>query len=616
MKRESIAIHPRACGIETELGVIAPGLGLDITAGGRFLEFFRAAFPGGERRIRWDPRERTGCGYDESADRRHHSYLNDPAWQEGLNFLLKNAARLYLDGTHAEISSPTGLDPRMVVVWNRAGYLFLDRIRTGLEAEGKKFLIFRNNVAIDPGSARKSAHPRDNARETWGSHLNITGSQSVPEEDFVRRALPWFTEQIVLSGAGKVGCDVAGAGVDFQISQRADFTEDEANGNTIAHRPIVCTRNFYLGAYADIRRFRRIHMIHLDSNMLELPEYLKIALNVIFNMALEDGFIDDRFEIYNPVSEIHKISWDLELRHRLWLTNQRKSRNIIDCLWDWCDLFWEYLEAYYPEEEELKAAVIWFSLILKKLAKKDWEGLWGWLDWVTNMLVIREAIGRKGKSWADYLAYDLDLRYHDNSMGGLFHEKIAGHPNVVRVTTDDEIERAISTPPPTRSRWIHEIIRRYGENVEASTYWNRISFRGVEGRPGFQVLILNDPGIVWNEALASQLLALPLPEFLDEIQHHAELSAEVMHSQRDLALRDERFDDDGGNGRCNPDAEDEEQTWLDMARNRMGHVIRSILPTTGEHKNTSLHRCSECRLVHDAQGRIRQDLPPASEKKR
>lgn len=621
MRRESRAIYPRACGNETELGMIAPDLGLNVTAGRDFIDRFRSSTKplGVDVEVEWDPRPRLRLSYDLVEERKHHAYLKDPLWRSGRNFLLDNGARFYLDGEQAEISSPKCLSPLMLLTWNRACYLLLDKIRAQFAADGVKYSIFRNNVAIDMEEMRRQeAHKR--RRSAWGFHLNLTSARFVPGDILIRRAIPWFAGQIPLHGSGKVGCDVPGVDIDFQISQRADFMEDDANNNTMAFRPIFNTRDV---AYADERRFRRVHIIPFDANMLELPDFLKTALNTIFFMALEDGIIDDRFEIYNPVAEIHKISWDLEFRNRVWRVNQRKTRNTLDCLRDYLHLFWEYLEAYWPEEWELKSAVILASLKVEKFAKKDWDGLFGWSDWVTKREVIRGVLEREGKNWQDSRAYQLDSRYHDNnhSAGLFFRKGISGHPNVMRLTSDEEVERAVTTPPPTSLKWVIEIMRRYQGQIASSTYWDRISFRReLADRTEYPTLIFNDPNIVWDEKLAEELLSLPLPEFLEAANDHLVLATSVRRFYGDMDKKEGGgSDDDDDDDRDREEMrrphmeEDDSSPWLDAARKkamggepapRYGLTVVDQSINRGHGGAGAPHHCSQCRLHHDASGRV------------
>ena len=59
----------------------------------------------------------------------------------------------------------------------------------------------------------------------------------------MRYLLPWFVSRQVFTGAGKVGTENGASPVDYQISQRADFFEEEVGLETTLKRPIVNTRD-------------------------------------------------------------------------------------------------------------------------------------------------------------------------------------------------------------------------------------------------------------------------------------------------------------------------------------------------------------------------------------
>ena len=86
---------------------------------------------------------------------------------------------------------------------------------------------------------------------------------SVPFAMLVRNLIPWFVTRQVFTGAGKVGSENGAEAVDFQISQRADFFEEEVGLETTLKRPIINTRD---EPHADPALWRRLHVIVGDAN--------------------------------------------------------------------------------------------------------------------------------------------------------------------------------------------------------------------------------------------------------------------------------------------------------------------------------------------------------------
>ena len=69
----------------------------------------------------------------------------------------------------------------------------------------------------------------------------------------------------------------------FQLTQRADFFEEEVGLETTLKRPIVNTRD---EPHADAQKYRRLHVIVGDANMTEVATFLKVGTTAI---VLADG---------------------------------------------------------------------------------------------------------------------------------------------------------------------------------------------------------------------------------------------------------------------------------------------------------------------------------------
>ena len=116
----------------------------------------------------------------------------------------------------------------------------------------------------------------------------------VPFAMLVRNLIPWFVTRQVFTGAGKVGSENGADAVDFQISQRADFFEEEVGLETTLKRPIVNTRD---EPHADPQKYRRLHVIVGDANLCEVATFLKVGTTAIVLAMIEDGFIDKDLSI-------------------------------------------------------------------------------------------------------------------------------------------------------------------------------------------------------------------------------------------------------------------------------------------------------------------------------
>lgn len=508
------------CGIETEFAIFG-GEENPLYAGRAFIYDFKKLANGqDEEKMAWDPsgrlaeQERSEEAVSAPAER--HDYFFQKMWREGGNHLLPFGARLYDDG-HAELSTPLCINPLMAVTYNRAGYRWMDDLRKKYEEVlGKRYQIYRNNTGWREKDSLSDIYARNGRRRvSYGCHENYATKRSIPLEILVSRLAPFLILRTPLIGSGKIGADCGAQATDFQISQRADFTECLYGSQTTEKRPIYNLRDT---PYADEKRFRRIHVISGDANMLELPEWLKIGLTSILIMMVEDGKMDNRFEFVDPVRSFWKISRDIGFRELFNFRNQNQRRTSLDCLKEYADLFWNYLEIYQPNNEIYKDVVKSFYEIIGLGETRNLEALFGKLDWATKFLIIRRACERKGHSMQSYFAAMLDLRYHDNNHEqGLFFREIQNHPHTARITTEQDIQQALTQPPPTRSRWTtRTIFSTFKEQIRYSNYWQSVTFITQEPRR-LVSLKFENPYIEWDEELAAQLFALPLNEFLNAI---------------------------------------------------------------------------------------------------
>ena len=103
--------------------------------------------------------------------------------------------------------------------------------------------------------------------------------------------MPHFVTRQIFTGAGKVGTEAAGltsADVPFQLTQRADFFEEEVGLETTLKRPIVNTRD---EPHADAQKYRRLHVIVGDANLSEVATFLKVGTTALVLSMIEDDWL-------------------------------------------------------------------------------------------------------------------------------------------------------------------------------------------------------------------------------------------------------------------------------------------------------------------------------------
>lgn len=111
-------------------------------------------------------------------------------------------------------------------------------------------------------------------------------------------------------GAGKVGSELPGRkDVTYQLSQRADFFEEEVGLETTLKRPIITPGT----NPTPTRRYRRLHVIIGDANMSEWATWMKLATTSIVLAMIEDDWPMGELRPVTPVATLRHISWDLSL---------------------------------------------------------------------------------------------------------------------------------------------------------------------------------------------------------------------------------------------------------------------------------------------------------------
>src|SRR5207302_8821218 len=138
----------------------------------------------------------------------------------------------------------------------------------------------------------------DGKGNSYGTHENYLVDRSVPFSTLVRHMIPWFVTRQVFTGAGKVGSEHGAAEALFQITQRADFFEEEVGLETTLKRPIVNTRD---EPHCDPQKYRRLHVIVGDANLCEVATLLTDGMTSVVLSWIEDGILANALTLNSRV---------------------------------------------------------------------------------------------------------------------------------------------------------------------------------------------------------------------------------------------------------------------------------------------------------------------------
>ena len=380
-----------------------------------------------------------------------------------VNAVLTNGARYYVDHAHPECSTPECADPRSIVVFDKAAELILQRsmeAAVALLPEGQEIVVYKNNS--------------DGKGNSYGCHENYLMDRQVPFGRIVTHAMPHFISRQVYTGAGKVGTEVAGTTSDevpFQLTQRADFFEEEVGLETTLKRPIVNTRD---EPHADAQRYRRLHVIVGDANLSEVATFLKVGTTALVLAMVEDEFLPRDLTPVAPVAALRQVSYDLTLRQPIELADGTRMTAV--------EMQWEYLDRAkkYAEEHGLEclgAPAVGADVL------RLWEGVLTGLetdpttlahqiDWVAKHRVVDGYRTKHALRWDDARLRAMDLQYHDLRP----HKSLASRVGLQRLTTDDEVVRAVTEPPTDTRAWFRgKCLQRWASQIVAAN-WDSMVF--------------------------------------------------------------------------------------------------------------------------------------------
>ena len=470
-------VRGRVVGTEIEFGIVAVGQPLlsSVVTSTQAVKAYvepEAATDG----ARWDYTSespmRDARGFDLGAARPTRAY--DPSEFGITNRVLANGARFYVDHAHPEYSAPEVDSPHDAVVWDKAGELVMHRAGQASSAtEGNAELkLYKNNV--------------DGKGASYGAHENYLVRRAVDFERFVTGLTPHFVSRQVYCGAGRVGLGQEGQRAGFQLSQRADYIEVLVGLETTLRRGIINTRD---EPHASDDVWRRMHVIIGDANMAELATYLKIGTTCLVLDAIEGGVGFEDLVPVEPVEAVQVFSHDPSLTATVAMPDGSR-RTALELQRG----IHARVAEYVAGREDLPG---WSAEVLREWAavlddlEADPMRCADRLDWPAKLRLLEAYRRRDGLDWGHPRLALVDVQYHDvDPARGLYHRLVVSRA-MRRLTTDAEVEAAVTTPPETTRAWLRgRYMTELGEHVLAAG-WDHVLVE--DSRGGSRHVDLSDP---------------------------------------------------------------------------------------------------------------------------
>lgn len=382
----------------------------------------------------------------------------------------RGGGRVYLDvGAHPEYATPECTSAHDVGVAERAGdELLLGLAREATDAEAAagretEFTLVKNNV--DPWG------------NTYGSHENYQVARATDPDRLAGWLVPFLVARQLIAGAGRWRRGR------FTISQRCNALADVVSSATTRARPLINTRD---EPHADPERWRRLHVISGDSNLVETSAWLKWATTELVLRLAESGRTPP-FALADPLDALRRWGADPDA------AVPSVAGDLVTCH----DLHAAWLEAASEEATDadgVRALAGWRSALTDGV-----EGRGPWVpEWRRKRDVLFAWRDRHGAASDDRRLDDLDVRWHLLGPGGLAR-LVEARGGFARETSDAQVAAAAGRPPSaTRARIRARLVETArAHDRDYAVDWATFAVRDLPGRdprrPAEVVLRLDDP---------------------------------------------------------------------------------------------------------------------------
>jgi len=459
---------PKICGIETEYAVIQPKLGEQnpIHASSILVNAYAkqaevSSKSGVAYTVEWDFNDETpgndvrGLAPIGSLPPIVESHL--------VNAVLENGARFYVDHAHPEISTPECINALQVVKYDRSGERILEKAMSlaneALSPE-EEIIVYKDNS--------------DGKGNSYGCHENYLVDRLTPFGEIICHATTHFITRQIFTGSGKIGVEATGVDSDsikYQLTQRADFFEEEVGLETTLKRPIINTRD---EPHADATKYRRLHVICGDANMSETATFLKVGSTSILLAMIEDSYLTKRIIFDNPVRSIKEVSHDTTLRKHL-ILNDGSTITALEAQWEILNSASEYISrggGEFTGGEVANKIINTWEKVLTGLENNP-ENLRSEIDWIAKKFLIESFADRHNLSILDPRVRLLALQYHDVRQGKRISEIIG----LKQLIADSEVNEGVNNPQEETRAYFRGICLQKWPDSIVSANWDSLVFR-------------------------------------------------------------------------------------------------------------------------------------------
>lgn len=395
----------------------------------------------------------------------HQRDWDEPAGNGGFLF---NGGRAYIDMGHLELCTAECLSLQDLINHDRANDALI------MEALGS--LGFRERI----GFIRNNVDHYSGA--TFGCHENYLVRRAAPlTERNVLSLLAFLTVRVLMCGAGKVGTtssiesrspsESVSESLPFQLSQRADYIQNELFEWVQFNRAIINTRDEPL---ADARKFRRLHLLHGDTSVLPTTLALKVGTTALVLDLLEVDQLPD-LALADSVGTFRELS-----RHPggPWQIPLADGGEM-----DGVELLLQYQMAAQREfagrDTETALILTEWKRTLDALANRP-DDLVGRVDWVTKRWLFTQFVAAENISWNSPWLRSQDLEFHHVDPERNLAEPLADQAAPWQPSEAALLAAKSQPPPDTRAAIRSRVMRLLaGEGRGCFVDWEVVDTEGV-----------------------------------------------------------------------------------------------------------------------------------------
>jgi proteasome accessory factor A len=217
---------------------------------------------------------------------------------------------------------------------------------------------------------------------------------------------------------------------------------------------------------------QRMQLSYSDSNMAEVAEYLKVGTTALVIDMIEAGYLADAPRLTRPVRALRTIAADPSLQAKVAVRRGEEMSAL-----ELQRYFLRQARAYVRDSSktslEANDIIALWADVLEAL-ERDPAKMIGRIDWISKRYLLETAAGEAHAR----VRKKIDLKYHELTTGYFAELEKAGLTQ--SLVTDDEIERAIHSPPATTPAFRRgQLVKTLADSAtKAHVSWSEVRIGG------------------------------------------------------------------------------------------------------------------------------------------